>query len=146
MRKGLKIKIGTKGTLPTRGTVYSAGWDLTASSIHASTEYIEYGTDIFVEIPVGYVGLLFPRSSVSKQEIILANCVGVIDSDYRGEIKLRFKSFVDPFRAENVKMYHPGDKVGQLLIIKLGEFEYLDVVDELDTTDRGEGGFGHTGK
>lgn len=74
--------------------------DMVCTSIEFTDQYIEYGTGIALEIPEGYVGLLFPRSSVSNLEIILANSVGFIDHNFRGEIKFRFK-----------KIYHTGDEM-----------------------------------
>lgn len=114
-----------------------AGLDLTATHMTFEESFIEYGTGIAVEIPNGYVGLVFPRSSVSKKEnFYLKNSVGVIDSGYRGEIKLRFN------KSDNY--YQAGEKVGQLIIIPYPTIE-LEEVDELSSTDRGQGGFGSTG-
>ena len=114
-----------------------AGLDLTATYMTFEENFIEYGTGIAVEIPEGYVGLVFPRSSVSKKEnFYLKNSVGVIDSGYRGEIKLRFN--------KSESHYHRGDKIGQLIILPYPTI-YLEQVDELSSTERGEGGFGSTG-
>lgn len=116
-----------------------AGLDLTACTIttYNGEPYTEYGTGIAVEIPKGYVGLVFPRSSVSKLEnFYLKNSVGVIDSGYRGEIMLRFN--------KSHESYKVGDKVGQLIIIPYPTI-YLEEVEELSNTERGEGGFGSTG-
>ena len=115
-----------------------AGLDLTATHMTFEENFIEYGTGIAVEIPHGYVGFVFPRSSVSKKEnFYLKNSVGVIDSGYRGEIKLRFNN-----SDEN---YEVGEKVGQLIILPYPTIQ-LEEVDELSSTDRGDGGFGSTGK
>lgn len=129
--------------IPVRATIGSAAFDLYATSIIPSEEqisygYLEYGTGICVEIPVGYVGLIYSRSSISNTGLILANGVGVVDSDYRGEIKLRFKYVKDSI------MYHIGDKIGQLMVIKLPNVEFEEVV-ELSSTERGSGAFGSTG-
>jgi dUTP pyrophosphatase len=114
-----------------------AGLDLTAISKSHSDTFVQYGTGIAVEIPSGYVGLIFPRSSVSKLEnFYLKNSVGVIDSGYRGEIMLRFNKSTDSYRA--------GDKVGQLIIMPYPTVK-LQEVDELSDTERGGGGFGSTG-
>jgi dUTP pyrophosphatase len=122
---------------PTYAKEGDAGLDLTATHMTFEENFIEYGTGIAVEIPNGYVGLVFPRSSVSKKEnFYLKNSVGVIDSGYRGEIKLRFNSSDNP--------YQPGEKVGQMIIIPYPTIE-LEEVDELSSTDRGQGGFGSTG-
>ena len=89
-------KLDNAAVIPSYATNGDAGLDLTAVScqIDQSGLFIEYGTGLAVEIPEGYVGLLFPRSSVSKTTLILANHVGVVDSGYRGEIKFRFKDLV----------------------------------------------------
>ena len=119
-----------------------AGLDLIATSQSITDLYIEYGTSICIEIPEGYVGLLFPRSSISKYHLCLANSVGVIDSGYRGEIKARFK------RTQNnahESLYNVGDKIVQLLIIPYSNIE-LEEVDNLTETERGAGGFGSSGK
>ena len=86
-------KLDNAAVIPSYATNGDAGLDMTAVScqIDESGLFIEYGTGLAVEIPEGYVGLLFPRSSVSKTTLILANHVGVVDSGYRGEIKFRFK-------------------------------------------------------
>lgn len=101
--------------------------------------YFEYGTGLAIEIPEGYVGLIFPRSSVSNIGLSLANSVGVIDSGYRGEIKLRF---YDPVYSTPYKI---GDKVGQIMIIPYPQIEFEDS-EELSSTSRNTGGFGSTGK
>lgn len=140
--------------IPSYSKPGDAGMDIYAHSVKSAENnrdpYIEYGTGIAVKIPDGYVGLLFPRSSISKTPYILANSVGVVDSGYTGEIKLRFK--VDSTVMShsevgnvNVEYYDIGDKIGQLMVIPFPQVE-LQEVDELPTTERGEGGFGSTGK
>jgi dUTP pyrophosphatase len=86
-------KLQPEAQIPKYATQGDAGMDMTAvwSQIDKSGLFVEYGTGIAVEIPEGHVGLLFPRSSVSKTSLILANHVGVVDSGYRGEIRFRFK-------------------------------------------------------
>lgn len=124
-----------------------AGLDLTATHMTFDENFIEYGTGIAVEIPEGYVGLIFPRSSVSKKEnFYLKNSVGVIDSGYRGEIKLRFNGGSHNADHDENKgnYYQPGEKVGQLIILPYPTVQ-LEEVAELSSTDRGEGGFGSTG-
>lgn len=89
----LKVKkLEEEAVIPTLGTVGSAGYDLTATSVRYDEEFdfIEYGTGISVQIPEGFVGLVFPRSSISNTDLALCNSVAVIDSDYRGELKCRF--------------------------------------------------------
>ena len=99
-----------------------------------------YLTGIAVEIPEGYVGLVYPRSSVAKTSMLLANGVGVIDSGYRGEIMLKYRHL-----GGKSGIYTTGDRVGQLMVVKRPEVELV-VVDELSSTERGEGGFGSTGQ
>jgi dUTPase len=99
--------------------------------------------------------LAFPRSSVSKYNLVLANCIGLIDADYRGEVLLRFKYIWQPedylVRIDKLlegyvnftKLYNKGDKVCQLKVTKVENVEFV-LVDELDSTNRGDGGFGST--
>lgn len=118
-------------------TAYSSTFDSKYIECHVvGRQYIEYGTGIAIEIPTGYVGLIFPRSSVSTRDgLYLRNSVGVIDSGYRGEIKLRF--------SESKQAYQKGDKIGQLIILPYPTIS-LEEVESLSETDRGIGGFGST--
>lgn len=100
-----------------------------------------FNTGIAIEIPVGYVGLLFPRSSVTKTELFLGNSVGVIDSNYRGEVILKFTKT----KSRGGQSYYPGDKIGQLLIIERPCIVLKEVA-ELSDTNRGSAGFGSTGR
>jgi dUTP pyrophosphatase len=121
-----------------------AGLDLTAVEMYSTPDYIGYKTGLAIEIPKGYVGLLFPRSSNSKKHLLLANSVGVVDSGYRGEIELRFK--IASNTSENfLEIYKVGDKVAQLMILPYPSIEFEEV-EELSDTARGEGGFGSSGK
>lgn len=119
-----------------------AGLDLVAVDCYHDSTYgfAEYGTGLSVEIPEGYVGLLFPRSSISKTPYLLCNSVGVVDSGYRGEVKLRFKT-TDHDRTH--LEYSVGDKVGQLIVLPYPKVNLIEV-EELSKTDRGTGGFGST--
>jgi dUTP pyrophosphatase len=95
-------KLVPEAVLPLYAKVGDAGMDLVATSVDYSNEYyIEYGTGLAVEIPEGYVGLIFPRSSNSKKDLQLCNSVGVIDSGYRGEIKLRYRRIINPTPKRN---------------------------------------------
>ena len=142
-QNSLKVKfkkLYKDAVVPSYAKEGDAGLDLTATHMTLVREFIEYGTGIAVEIPEGYVGLVFPRSSVSKKEnFYLKNSVGVIDSGYRGEIKLRFNN-----GSLGANYYQPGEKIGQLIILPYPTI-YLEQVDELSSTERGEGGFGSTG-
>lgn len=157
-------KLNENAIIPTYATDGSAGMDLTASRI----EFDDYGnlvahTDLAFEIPKGYVGLIFPRSSISKKDILLTNCVGVIDSDYRGEVTLKFKSHFRllnpikvwlcstfgfnfrPFEFFSDFCYYVGDRVGQIIIMKYPTIEFVES-EELTDTERGDGGYGSTGR
>ena len=134
-------KLHPDARTPIRATDGAAGWDLSAVSRkyvnpESILNMVQYRTGIAVEIPSGYVGLLFPRSSCYKKELSLMNSVGVIDSDYRGEISFIYKG---------VELYGQGDRIGQLVIVPCPDVELVEV-DELSKTERGEGGFGSTGK
>lgn len=144
-------KLHPDAVIPTYGTDGSAGMDLTAVS-HEIDEYGNrvYHTGIAVEIPRGYVGLIFPRSSICKHSIHLTNAVGVIDSDYRGEITAKFKP-TPYFKADIYdfqtfpSQYKEGDRIAQMIIIPYPQIEFKEV-DELSDTERGNGGYGSTGR
>lgn len=141
-------KLYSDSVTPSYAKDGDAGLDLTATHMTFDENFIEYGTGIAVEIPKGYVGLIFPRSSVSKKEnFYLKNSVGVIDSGYRGEIKLRFNSNQQMLPEEddaNRYHYQPGEKIGQLIIIPYPMIS-LEEVDQLSDSERGEKGFGSSG-
>jgi dUTP pyrophosphatase len=122
-----------------------AGMDLTATSFRVTETFIEFGTGIAVEIPHGYVGLLFPRSSITKSAsgVSLKNSVGVIDSNYRGEILARFELPHSGIYEGNIPVV--GDKVVQLLVIPYPKVS-MEEVKELSDSNRGQGGFGSTDK
>ena len=123
-----------------------AGMDITAIAHKINTEhnFIEYHTGLAFELPKGYVGLLFPRSSVSKKDISLANCVGVMDSGFRGEITFRYKFEKDSYFA-SLKRFQEGDRIGQLVIMPYPKVE-LQEKETLSESERGTGGYGSTGK
>jgi dUTP pyrophosphatase len=122
-----------------------AGLDLTmvSSTIHRSPllnkSKLEVDSGIAVEIPDGYVGLVFPRSSIKNTGVRLTNSVGVIDSGYRNSIKAFF-DIVD----ESLTLYEKGDRFAQLIIIPYPQIEFEEV-NELSDTERGTGGFGSSG-
>ncbi len=138
----LKFKrLNANAKLPTKAHPTDAGWDLTAYKVTQDhqTDYIEYDTQITVAIPAGHVGLIFPRSSISSAtDMMLNNSVGVIDESYRGPLKLRFRLI------NGRREYAEGDRVGQLVVVPLYQGEAREV-ENLDDTDRGEGGFGSSG-
>ena len=132
-------KVRENAVAPKIANPGDAGADLTACVVHhGDKSVITYYTGIAVEIPEGHVGLLFPRSSVYKKQLILSNSVGVIDSGYRGEIA--FKYWGDP----EGDIYSVGERVGQLVIVPIPQVEWEES-EQLVESVRGEGGFGSTG-
>ena len=142
----VKIKrLSENSKIPQYAHPTDAGMDLYATGVEydSSSEIVSYNTGIALEIPEGYVGLIFPRSSIYKYDLQLTNSVGVIDSSYRGEIKFKFRSTDIPIsRLSN--LYDVGDRIGQLIILPYPKVVFEEV-DELQSTDRGDGGFGSTG-
>lgn len=139
------IKNHPDAVTPKKAHSSDAGFDLVACDSGEWNDeftYIEYKTGIHLEIPAGHVGYIFPRSSISRVNQMLSNSVGVIDSGYRGEIKFRFRDTSD-FAAHF--RYKKGDKIGQLIIMPLPEIELIEA-ENLSESDRGNGGFGSTGK
>ena len=136
-------KLMENAVIPSYAKPGDAGMDLTAIDFEVGKygEFI-YHTGIAMEIPEGYVGLIFPRSSNRETEAYMTNHVGVIDSGYRGEILITFKNRdIDDIIAP----YEPGDRIAQIIILPYPKIEYK-VVDELSKTERGECGHGSTGK
>lgn len=165
--------------LPKKGTDRATGFDVTVTSepeiigekyengAYKRIDYIQYKTNLKLAVQkdrqfsnFGYTDLdydilAFPRSSVSKYNLVLANCIGLIDADYRGEVLLRFKYIWQPedytIRTDDLleghvnfdKLYNKGDKVCQLKVTKVENVEFV-LVDELDSTTRGDSGFGST--
>ena len=165
--------------LPKKGTDRATGYDVIATSepeiigetydngTYKRIDYIQYKTNLklavqqerqysgFGHTDIDYDILAFPRSSVSKYNLVLANCIGLIDADYRGEVLLRFKYQWQPedyrIRTDNLiegivnsnKLYNKGDKICQLKVTTVEDVEFV-LVNELDSTNRGEGGFGST--
>ena len=148
-------KLNPNAVIPTYAKAGDAGMDLVATSIIKDTpEQITYGTGIALEIPEGFVGLIFPRSSVRKTGLDLSNAVGVCDSGYRGELQATFNKvfggerFYDETKnTEDTSndFYKIGDRIAQIMIIPYPPIEFVQV-DELSDSERGEGGFGSTGK
>lgn len=129
---------------PRRAHSGDAGFDLVAVNGGWSAEerlYV-YHTGLAFEIPEGYVGLLFPRSSVARKDLVLSNCVGVIDSGYRGEVTAKFGLANRPQVEDPI--YRAGDRICQMVIVELPGVEFVEA-DSLSGSDRGEGGYGSTG-
>lgn len=164
--------------LPKKGTDRATGYDIIATSGpeivgetndrggYKRVDYIQYRTNLKLAVQKDRVFssfghtdfdhdiLAFPRSSISKYNMVLANCIGLIDADYRGEVLLRFKYIFQPEdyiildnqiigSVNPTKIYSIGDKICQLKVTKVENVEFT-LVDELDATDRGDGGFGST--
>ena len=139
-------KLHPNAVIPSYSKDGDAGMDLVATKIISNTTFdITYGTGIAIEIPKGFVGLLFPRSSIRKTDLALTNSVGVIDSGYRGEIQATFKKVYgkNDVRIDEVD-YKIGDRIAQIIIMPYPQVKFSEV-EELSETDRGSGGFGSTG-
>jgi dUTP pyrophosphatase len=156
-------KLHESAVVPKYAKPGDAGMDITATEkFYDEYGNVTYKTGIAIEIPEGYVGFIFPRSSNSKMDLLLSNSVGVIDSGYRGEIMFKFKPSSiyrnpDPHIIDNVndydyidlperighETYNIGDRIGQIIIMPYPKVEFIEV-DELSSTERGEGGFGST--
>ena len=136
-------KLNENATVPTYGSVSAAGADLYACEAVtvASGETVLVHTGIAMAIPEGYVGLIFARSGLAtKRDLAPANKVGVIDSDYRGEIMVALHNHGKADQA-----IEAGERIAQIVFTPYVAADFS-VVEELDTTDRGAGGFGSTGK
>ena len=137
-------RLSEKAIAPVKAHATDAGFDLTCTGI--STELNEcgqlilvYHTDLSIEIPEGYFGAIFTRSSVSKKSLMLTNAVGVIDSGYRGEVMAKFRSTTDVVPA----VYKEGERFAQLIILPVQDVQFEEA-DILSETDRGNGGYGST--
>ena len=137
-------KLHDDAKIPSYAHNTDAGLDLTAVSFTQEFDksnklVLVYHTGLAVEIPEGYVGLIFMRSSISNKSISLTNAVAVIDSGYRGELLLKYKITTDSLPT----IYQPGEKIGQLIIIPYPKINPIEA-EELSSSDRNEGGFGST--
>ena len=149
----MKVKIKKlyeDSILPTKAHATDAGYDLYAhSKSYDDDGNVVYGSGVAMEIPQGYVGLVFPRSSNAKKDLILSNSVGVIDSGFRGEISFKFKASVRVNLVQTIvnkpNTYNVGERVGQIIIIPYPEIEFVEV-EELSDSERGDGGYGSSGK
>ena len=138
-------KLREGAVMPKRGSEYSAGYDLfaciDAPVTLAPHETVKIGTGISASVPEGYFGAVFARSGLAaKQGLRPANCVGVCDSDYRGEYIVELHNDTE-FR----QTVSNGVRIAQLVILPFMDADF-EFVDELDDTGRGAGGFGSTGK
>lgn len=138
-------KLKANANLPTRGSAYAAGYDLYACVdepvIIEAGETVKIGTGLSIAVPEGYFGAIFARSGLAAKEGLRpANCVGVADSDYRGEyiVALHNDSSVQ-------RTVTPGERIAQLVIMPFLPVCFEET-DNLEETERGKGGFGSTGK
>lgn len=135
-------KLHPTSTPPSYAKEGDAGVDLVATEIISDETFqVVYDTGIALEIPEGFVGLVFPRSSIRKYDLFLSNSVGVIDSGYRGTIQVTFNKK----RGVASRMYEVGDRVCQLMIIPHPYVTFIET-QELSDSERGTGGHGSTGK
>lgn len=134
-------KTDPAATIPQYAKSGDAGMDLIAVSreYNRDHDFWEYGTGLAMEIPIGFVGLIYPRSSISKYNQRICNGVPVIDCGYRGEIKIRMKA-----DGRGNIFYQVGDKIAQLMIVPFPCVKMIEV-QELSETERGSGGFGSSG-
>lgn len=143
-------KLHVDAVMPTYAHSNDAGLDLVGIDIvKKNNNDLWIDTGLAVEIPDGYVGLVFPRSSITKTDLQLGNSVGVIDSGYRGSIQFRFRYSNKPYDPNDSDWYPSdykiGDKIGQLIILPYPTIEVIES-DELSDSERGTGGFGSTNK
>ena len=143
-------KLHPDATIPKQGTEFSGGWDVTTTSIeYVNKDFVVCKLGFALEIPNGYKLTLVPRSSLTKTKWILQNTPGLGDSDYRGEYQYRFRALPKGVNIFGINLeydkfpYDLGDRIGQVYLEKVIPLEF-EVVDELEDSDRGEGGFGST--
>ena len=140
----LIVETDNPNLIPQKAHESDAGYDLVAASDAVvvpgsldSPNLVIYKLGIKIALPEGYCGLILARSSISKRGMWLCNSIGLIDPGYRGELQARFYAF------EGADLYEKGDRVAQLMLLKLSDFQVA--VGLVNKTDRGEGGFGSTG-
>lgn len=150
----VKIKKLVPGAvMPKKAHSTDAGYDLVAVSRKVDEDgAVVYGFGLAMEIPDGYVGLVFPRSSIAKKDLALSNAVGVVDSGFRGEVLAKFKPSLRVSEWEDgrgsvlgTEWYEVGDRIAQLVVVKLPDVQLVES-DELSESERGEGGYGSSGR
>ena len=144
--KVLDTRLGTEWPMPTYATAGSAGLDLRACVEETTviepgqTVLVKTGLSIYIE-DTQYAGLILPRSGLGhKHGIMLGNLVGLIDSDYQGELMVSVWN-----RSQTAFSLEPGERLAQYVLVPVVQAQF-DIVDEFEATERGAGGFGHTGK
>ena len=140
-------KLTEEAVVPAYAHIGDAGMDITCTSFEydVKNDCFMYHTGLAFEVPEGYVMLIFPRSSNRKTNYYLANSVGVLDSGYRGELMFAFKKRDDNRENYNEPPYKVGERIGQIIILPYPQIKMIQVTDLADS-ERGEGGFGSTGK
>ena len=132
-------KLHKDAIIPKYAKQGDAGLDLTAIKVERlDNEHVKYSFGLAFEIPENHVGLIFPRSSCYKQRQLLSNSVGVVDSGYRGEVSA-------VMLGTSTYSYRVGDRVAQLVVMPYPSVELIEV-DNLSSTERGDGGYGSTGR
>ena len=135
-------KINPFAIAPTKAHATDAGFDLYATSkTYDNDNNVVYGCGLAFEIPEGYMGLVFPRSSNAKKSLLLSNSVGVIDAGYRGEVTAKFKRLYPISQGE----YAIGERFAQLIVMPIPAVEFEEA-EELSESERGVGGYGSSGK
>lgn len=139
-------KLNDKAVIPVYGSEFAAGADLFAFTEGETVEIAPHETKfihtgIALEVPIGYAGLIYARSGAAcKRGLAPANKVGVVDSDYRGEVMIALHN-----HSETVQSIEDGERIAQMVIAPYLTAEFIEVAD-LEDTERGEGGFGSTGR
>lgn len=134
-------KLVPEAVVPKKAHYDDAGYDLVAVSAAFKEGCWVCGTGLAFEIPEGYVGLVFPRSSIVRKDMSMANAVGVIDSGFRGEVTCRFRMA----GCLEFPKYGIGERVAQIVFVKLPDVLVVES-EELGESERGEGGYGSTGR
>lgn len=131
-------KLRENAVMPQRMNVGDAGFDLVATSMRKDYEHgvVVFGTGLAFELSEGYAMFVYPRSSSYKHHALMANCVGVVDSGYRGEVHVMFRGLDCD--------YEVGDRIAQAVIMPIPSVEYVEV-EELSDSERGANGIGSTG-
>lgn len=136
-------KLVPEAVIPSYSRSGDAAMDITCTAVVTNERgQLVCSTGIALEIPEGYVGLICPRSSICKTDLTLSNCVGVIDPNYRGEIKFVFNFISNDSRD---LVYTPGDRIGQIMIMPYPTVTFEEVT-ELSESNRGDQGYGSSGK
>ena len=145
-------KLHPNASVPKQATEYAGGWDVTATTIEQKEkDFVICKLGFALEIPEGFKLTLVPRSSLTGTKWILQNSPGLGDADYRGEYQYRFRAIPSGISLRGADLTYPefpykeGDRIGQVYIEQM-VYSHFEIVDNLDDTVRGEGGYGSTNK